>query len=154
VTAIPPRADLRTLAAEAIRHGDHALADAGECGRREDQLAVVDAVLAAVLPEHRRMVLGEAEAAIEDARSGWPDGHTVTIGYDETIEVLHRLAAAAPPDGLSAPVPAEDAPAVPGEAWDSIRAFAESVRRGSWSERQAAEFVIAVEALAVSGGAT
>jgi hypothetical protein len=69
-------------------------------------------------------------------------------------ESVRRLAAAAPPAGLSAPVPAENAPAVPEEAWDSIRAFAELVRRGSWSERQAAEFVAAVEALAVSGGAT
>jgi hypothetical protein len=101
-----PRADLRTLAVEAIRKGSkHFLTPE----------SLADAVLAAVLPEHRRMVLGEAGKALERARQARirADGHPIGSGWDEAEWVLDRLAAAAPPASLSAPVPAENAPAVP-----------------------------------------
>jgi hypothetical protein len=108
-----PRADLRTLAAEAIREGQkHFLTPE----------ALADAVLAAVLPEHRRMVLGEAAdeltSEIEWQREKYGDGSSKVgigrlIGMEDARATLRRLAAAAPPAGLSATGPAGNAPAVP-----------------------------------------
>jgi hypothetical protein len=125
VTATPPRADLRTLAAEAIRQlrGPHGPLEDGSFWTKmgsDDELA--DAVLAAVLPEHRRMVLAEAAdeltSEIEWQREKYGDGSSKVamgrlIGLEDARATLRRLAAAAPETTASAPVPAEPAPAVP-----------------------------------------
>jgi hypothetical protein len=106
MTATPPRADsdLRTLAAEAIREGQK---------RFLAPESLADAVLAAVLPEHRRMVLAEAAGAIED---DMPETVASRDVLRTAAELVRRLAAAAPPATLSATVPVENAPAVPEEA--------------------------------------
>jgi hypothetical protein len=122
VTATPPRTDLRTLATVAAHDVD--CPDGPNCG---DELTTdgrygryADAVLAAVLPEHRRLVLAEALDATPDT----PFDLIISFGpamggyfRPETVDlVLRRLAAAAPPAGPSATVPAGNAPAVPEEA--------------------------------------
>lgn len=63
-TAVPstPSTDLRELALAAVRQGDHALGNDGECGSPEDQAAVVDAVLAVILPAHRELLAQEVVA--------------------------------------------------------------------------------------------
>jgi hypothetical protein len=131
VTATPPRADLRTLAAEAV---------AAQSFVKDEFQAIADAVLAAVLPEHRRMVLTDAADAAQqlsdsicaesiesNAEASRKLGMPATSERGGALEyaagrilnltdAIRRLAAAAPPAGLSAPVPAENAPAVPEEA--------------------------------------
>jgi hypothetical protein len=134
VTATPPRADLRTLAAEALDSLPDCPPD--HWGGRDILDPCVDcqanAVLAAVLPEHRRMVLTEAADAAERALKAksdeLADGKRSSIhptrhidegiGAAKAIGPVRQaiLASAAPPAGLSAPVPAGTAPAVPEEA--------------------------------------
>jgi hypothetical protein len=130
-TPSPDRADLRTLAAEAV-HGFqcHRCSEDGPCracgGPDAEDHREGAAVLAAVLPEHRRMVLGEAAEAITDnvRNEDWTKQDrggfygvapkmAYVAGHDKAADILRRLAAAAPPAGPSAPVPAENAPAVP-----------------------------------------
>jgi hypothetical protein len=124
MTATPPRADLRTLATLAAHDVD--CPDGPNC--REDLTTdgrygrYADAVLAAVLPEHRRMVLDEAAEAIElaegrrcpecrgkpaslkwnrsyerEGRCGCGHRWTVRRGdWTDPVALLRRLAAAAP----------------------------------------------------------
>jgi hypothetical protein len=127
-------ADLRTLAAEAIRSAcpsdEQCLADEHACfrahpihlGAQRDGVIVevwaspeglADAVLAAVLPAISRVLLAKRDQLDADAPRGH-DGRAV--GLEEAADLVRSLAAAAPPAGLSATVPAEDAPAVPEEA--------------------------------------
>jgi hypothetical protein len=115
-------ADLRTLATVAAHDVD--CPDGPNCG---DELTTdgrygryAAAVLAAVLPEHRRMVLAEAADLAESMVKTWPGmGDQAKAGNEHLRQAARRiraLAAAAPPAGLSAPVPAGNAPAVPEEA--------------------------------------
>jgi hypothetical protein len=123
VTATPPRADLRTLATLAAHDVDcpggarchEDLTTDGRYGR------YADAVLAAVLPEHRRVVLAEAAEALQHRADNvpWSDptiGRGIRYAHSVVVMLARESAAAAPPAGLSAPVPAENAPAVPEEA--------------------------------------
>jgi hypothetical protein len=119
VTATPPRADLRTLAARALMAAT--LPDAHPNDRA---FAVADAVLAAVLPEHRRLVAEEialkldADADDEEARPGIRD-HTSKVierWLREAASIARDIGKSTPPAGLSATVPAENAQAVPEEA--------------------------------------
>lgn len=98
MTATPPRADLRTLAASAIREGQK---------RFLTPESLADAVLAAVLPEHRRLVAEEIARAI-DAFSGesvcqWTKGEAVATARDygettpETTPDATETAEIAPP---------------------------------------------------------
>jgi hypothetical protein len=122
VTATPPRADLRTLATHAAHDVD--CPEGPNCG---DELTTdgrygryADAVLAAVLPEHRRVVLAEAAGLAESMVKTWPGmGDQAKAGNEHLRQAarrIRRLAAAAPPAGLRASMPAETAPAVPEEA--------------------------------------
>ncbi len=114
--------DLRTLAAEAIRHGR--VRPPGELARREDQFAIADAVLAAVLPAHRRQVAEEIAWDIAGARPQLAVGPDSSVplpgGYlliERAAEIAgHHAATTTPPTALSARVPAEPAPAVGREA--------------------------------------
>lgn len=112
--------DLRTLAAEAIRQLRAPHGPLGDGSLRSGSAGeIADAVLAAVLPEHRRMVLREAAEAIEAEESPRPPGAHRAVWVNAKIShtaLLRRLAATAPPAGLSATVAAENAPAVPEEA--------------------------------------
>jgi hypothetical protein len=145
MTATPPRADLRTRATRAAHDVD--CPDGPNCG---DELTTdgrygryADAVLAAVLPEHRRMVRRETLRTLLDRADSFSltmDGQTAAqwlprlIGDDDKAAVvLDRLAIAAPPAGASAPVPAEPAPAAPEEP-DGQRA-GEGFAPG-WLQRQ------------------
>jgi hypothetical protein len=131
VTATPPRADLRTLATHAAHDVD--CPEGPNCG---DELTTdgrygryADAVLAAVLPEHRRMVLGEAAEALQHRADNvpWSDPDIkrgVQYAHSVVVMLARESAAAAPPAGLSATVPAETAPPVPEET-DGRRAGGE-----------------------------
>jgi hypothetical protein len=118
MTATPPRADLRTLAAEAIDAAIDATGrEHGDPQPNGEEL--VDAVLAAVLPEHRRMVLAEAADDLHRVathlRATNPDS-SVAKGVRYAEARIRAQLTAAPPAGLSATVPAGNAPAVPEEA--------------------------------------
>jgi hypothetical protein len=133
VTATPPRADLRTLAAEPFWAVVLPALSANADPRLLDLLAhALEAGVAAVLPEHRRTVLTEAadEVWAELRRIRLDAGRRSTVsvehinGWEDATGHLERLAAAAPPAGLSAPVPAETAPPVPEEAAPDLREMA------------------------------
>lgn len=103
---IPEQPNLRTLALAAIRDGDHALADAGECGRAEDQAAVVDAVLAAVLPGHREQVFAEIARFFDGKADAHGHSRGTVCHYTDIAAEVRRLAATAPP---ASPEPATGA---------------------------------------------
>lgn len=134
MSAIPPRADLRTLAAEedAPMTDQAAPSPQSLCDhpvyvhhmRGGEPLTIPLCQLCGAVgwddlreqvAEHRRLVLGEAAEAIEaDAADLGSAGHTAREeAYLAAVALIQELAAAAPESTLSARVPAETAPAVP-----------------------------------------